>query len=205
MNIKYDELNDELNDELDQELDQELDDELNDELNDELDDEWINNFEKTDKFYQEFYKDELYYINLKFVYINKSNEIEKIKMESFLMNTPNYITREEILNIIKNTSIQNDKRYTLLSILKYNITLDADDIKTFLKDSNDDTPDNENFLKLIQNIDAIKFDKTINMFQDLNDLIFVYYEKISNTKQHNNTKRIYLRKNTKTKRKQYKD
>jgi hypothetical protein len=25
----------------------------------ELNDEWINNFEKTDKFYQEFYKDEL--------------------------------------------------------------------------------------------------------------------------------------------------
>ena len=64
MNINYDELNDE--------LDNELDEELNDE--------WINNFEKTDKFYQEFYKDELYYINLKFVYINKSNEIEKIKM-----------------------------------------------------------------------------------------------------------------------------
>ena len=196
MNINYDELNEELD----------LDEELDEEFDEELDDEWINNFEKTDQFYQEFYKDELYYINLKFVYINKSNEIEKIKMESFLMNTPNYITREEILNIIKNTSIQNDKRYTLLSILKYNITLDADDIKTFLKDSNDDTSDdNDNFLKLIQNIDTIKFDKTINMFQDLNDLIFVYYEKISNTKQHNNTKRIYLKKNTKTKRKQYKD
>lgn len=196
MNINYDELNEELD----------LDEELDEEFDEELDDEWINNFEKTDQFYQEFYKDELYYINLKFVYINKSNEIEKIKMESFLMNTPNYITREEILNIIKNTSIQNDKRYTLLSILKYNITLDADDIKTFLKDSNDDTTDdNDNFLKLIQNIDTIKFDKTINMFQDLNDLIFVYYEKISNTKQHNNTKRIYLKKNTKTKRKQYKD
>ena len=30
-----------------------------------LDDEWINNFEKTDKLYQEFYKDDVYYINLR--------------------------------------------------------------------------------------------------------------------------------------------
>ena len=30
-----------------------------------LDDEWINEFEKTDKLYQDFYKDDLYYINLK--------------------------------------------------------------------------------------------------------------------------------------------
>ena len=67
----------------------------------ELNDEWINNFEKTDKLYEDYYKDDLYYINLKFIYLNRKNEIEKIKQEPFLMTTKNYILREEILGILK--------------------------------------------------------------------------------------------------------
>ena len=38
----------------------------------ELNDEWINNFEKTDKLYEDYYKDDLYYVNLKFIYLNKN-------------------------------------------------------------------------------------------------------------------------------------
>ena len=49
-------------------------------MHNELNDDWINNFEKTDKLYQDFYKDDLYYVNLKFVYLNRENEIEKIKV-----------------------------------------------------------------------------------------------------------------------------
>ena len=176
------------------------------ELNyDKLNDDWINNFEKTDKLYQDFYKDDLYYINLKLFYINRNNEIEKIKLESFLMNNPNHISREEILKILKNSSIDNDKKYSLLSILKYNITLDADDVKTFL------TSDQErNFLTIVKNIDAVPFEKTISMLQDLNDLFLIFYEKSSELKQinpNNLTKKIYLRSNfnKKTIKKRYKD
>ena len=51
-----------------------------------LDDGWINEFKNTDKLYKDFYKDDLYYINLRVIYINRENEIEKLKQESFLMN-----------------------------------------------------------------------------------------------------------------------
>ena len=81
-----------------------------------LDDEWINNFEKTDKLYEDFYKDDLYYINLRILYINRNNEIDKIKHESFLLTTKNYISREEILGILKNNSTDNETNYSLLSI-----------------------------------------------------------------------------------------
>ena len=86
---------------------------------DKLNDEWINNFEKTDKLYQDFYKDDLYYINLQIMYVNRCSEIEKIKQESFLMTTPNFISREEILEILKKNSNDNGRRYRLLTILKY--------------------------------------------------------------------------------------
>jgi hypothetical protein len=121
------------------------------------------------------------------------------------MTTPNFISREEILQILKKNSDANERRYKLLTILKYNITLDADDIKNFLKSNNNDV-----FLTVVKNIDAITFEKTINMLQDLNDLIFIFYEKSDELKKpnpNNITKKVHLNPNTKKKtiKKQYKD
>jgi len=104
----------------------------------------------------------------------------------------------------------------LLSILKYNITLDADDIKNFLL-----TPDlssyNEKFLTVNKHIDSIFFEKTITMFQDLNNVYFIFYEKPKdgiNRDLNSITKKIYLdiisnknpnkKANKKTIKKQYK-
>jgi hypothetical protein len=172
----------------------------------ELNDDWITDFEKTDKLYQDFYRDDLYYINLKLIYVNRANEIEKIKQESFLMSIPNFISREEILQILKNSSQDNEINYSLLSILRYNNTLEVDDIKNFIMYPNEDT----NFLTIIKNIDTISFEKTINMFHDLNDLILIFYEKSQELKKinpNNSTKKIYIRSNTnkKTIKKRYKD
>ena len=85
--------------------------------NNNLDDEWINNFDKIDNLYKDFYKDDIYYIHLRILYINRNNEIDKIKNETFLMTKPNNITREEIIEILKKKSTDDKKRYTLLSIL----------------------------------------------------------------------------------------
>ena len=177
-------------------------------MNDELNDDWINNFEENDKLYKDFYKDNLYYINIDFIYINKDNEIEKIKQDPFLMSVHNSITRDELIGLLKRNSIDNNKRYSLLSILKYNITLDSDDIKNFLL-SPDCSFYNEQFLTVNKHIDTIFFEKTINMFQDLNNLYFIFYEKSQELKRsdfNSITKKIYLGiyANKKTIKKQYK-
>jgi hypothetical protein len=188
------------------ELSNELNDELNDELSNELNDDWIINFEKTDQLYENFYKDNLYYVNLKLIYLNRENEIEKIKQEPFLMTTPNYISREQILGILKKTINEDNKHYTLISILKYNISIEPDDIQYFLMKTID-----PNFLTIVKNIDAITFEKSIHMFHDLNDLMFIFYEKSKSLKKldHNKcTKKIYLnnlRSNKKTIKKRYKE
>ena len=178
-----------------------------------LDEKWINEFEKTDKLYQDFYLDDIYYTSIHFIYINKNNDIEKIKEENFLMSSPNYVNREEIIGLLKRND--EDRKYSILSILKCNITLDPSEITNFLKSTNI-IDYNDKFIKPIKNIDAIKFDQTISMFQDLNDLLFIFYEKdISNSiikKQKNNlncvTKKVYFNNTNykkKTIRKQYKD
>jgi len=165
------------------------------EKNEVLDEEWINEFEKTDKLFQDFYLDDIYYTEIHFIYVNLRNDIEKIKEEHFLLSTPNYISREEIFELLKRNKNINNKKYTLLSILKCNITLNPEEIKNFLKSSNL-TDYLDNFLVPIKNIDSITFQKTINMFQDLNDLLFIFYEKSDEElkKASNNvTKKVYLK------------
>ena len=178
---------------------------MGDEYN-KLDDDWIYEFEKTDKLYEDFYKDNLYYVNLRVIYINRGNEIDKIKHETFLLNNKNKISHEEVIGILKKNSIDNERKYSLLSILRYNIVLEPDEITNYLLNNN-----NPDYLSVIKNIDDITFDKSITMFHDLNDLILIFYEKsneIIKNNSNNNTKKIYLRSlntNKKTLKKRYKD
>lgn len=170
-----------------------------------LDDKWINEFEKIDNLYKDFYKDDLYYVNLRIIYINTNNEVIKLKHDVLMLKNKNKILQEEIIGILKQNSIDNDVKYSLLSMLRYNVLIEPDDIKYFL--TNDKTP---NYLSIIKNIDDIVFEKTITMFQDLNDLIIVFYEKslVDINKKKSNTKRIYLHNssnNKKTLKKLYKD
>ena len=48
---------------------------MNNTMKDKLNDDWIVNFEETDKLYKDFYKDNIDYINVDFIYINDYNEI----------------------------------------------------------------------------------------------------------------------------------
>jgi hypothetical protein len=169
-----------------------------------LDNGWIKDFEKTFKLYEDFYKDDIYFTNIHYIYINKHNIIEKISEDRFLFSTPNLISREEILRILKKNTYYNNKQYTILSILKFVVNLEPEEIKDFLQNYNNYNNDidnnyisnNPNFLQTIKNIDAIQFEKSINMFHDLNDLFFIFYEKtVSNT--NNVTKKIYLKNNLK--------
>ena len=66
------------------------------------------------------------------------------------------------------------------------------------------------FYLLINTLILFFFEKTINMFQDLNNLYFIFYEKNNDMKKrdlNSVTKRIYLGiiTNKKTIKKQYKD
>ena len=78
--------------------------------------------------------------------------------------------------------------------MKYNITINPEDINFFLKDN-----DFNQFLSVEKNIDSIKWQDTITLFQDLNSIIFIYNEKVPSF---NTTKKIRIgKKRRKTKRK----
>ena len=55
---------------------------MNDDFNfQELDTSWIHDFEKEDCLYKDFYLEDLYFINMYYVYLNESDTIEKVKKD----------------------------------------------------------------------------------------------------------------------------
>ena len=158
-----------------------------------LDTHWIEEFEKIDNQYEIFYKEDVSFVSVRYVYIDSSNEIQSIKEETVFLKSPNILSRDELVGILKNHSFLNKIRYTVMSILKYNIYLESKDVQHFLAA---DRP--ISYLSLIKHIDSIPFEKTITMFQDMNEIIILFNEKNTSI---NQTKRILYSSHKKTLRK----
>jgi hypothetical protein len=150
-----------------------------------IDASWIDDFEKDDKYYSRFYKEDVSYIKTQCIYVNNKNEIQCVKQDKYSMKMSNQLTKEELFNILIKNSYNNNKRYTLLSILKYNIDLEPTNVKLFLQKKFD----KNHFLTQHTNIDSISFNKTIRMFKDLNHIFFIFCEKED---RHSKTKRVFF-------------
>jgi len=152
-----------------------------------------------------FYKEDISSIKLMVIYVNKENQILKIKEELLPLSSQNCLRREDLLRIIKDNSMLNNIKYSILSLLVYNITLEPEDLFFFFK-----SKQTKNYLRSIHNIDTIFFEPSITIFHDINQLIIILNEthiKNSNNN-HNVTKKIFINSNrqhhinhTKTKRK----
>ena len=158
----------------------------------ELDNKWIENYETQELDYNDFYKDDVKYIKTYSLYINKSLILENINEENFILENNNVLKKHELISIIN--KYKNDKKENkikLLSILKYNINLDSDNVFEYLKQETE----NNLFLESVKSIDNINFDPSISMFEDLNSLFFIFVE--SNNTEKSQTKRIFLHSNQK--------
>ena len=188
-----------------------------------LDTSWINEFEAIDNEYKSYYSESLEFINMNCIYLNAANEITVVHEEKVIFLNKGILSREEVVGLIKRNSIIDSLKYSLLSILVFNINIEPDNLKTFFKNNkneksdksdksdkqdNQDKPDKPNkpnigsqFLNSIKNIDTITFDKSISMFHDINNLYLVFYKKGPLVKKSGATKRRSLSSFTKTKRK----
>ena len=142
---------------------------------DDLDTNWINEFNNIDNTYKMYYTEDITFIKVYIIYVNLNNEIEKIKEEKVLLSAPSFLSKEELLQLIKNNNVSNQIKYSLLSILKFDINLEPQNLKTFLKNKNPNI--GSRFINSINVIDTIKFDKSISMFHDINQLFITMKEK----------------------------
>jgi hypothetical protein len=109
-------------------------------------------------------KEDLYYIHICYVHVDKYSNIEKIKREKYFMKEVNKFPLDELKRVLKREIYQSQNRtkYYPFSIIKYNIVSNSDD-----------TSQN---LTSIKRIDTIYFEKTDQLYHDLNELIIIYHE-----------------------------
>jgi hypothetical protein len=81
----------------------------------------------------------------------------------------------------------NNKKYRLISMIKWNITIEPDEISDYLRNNK-----SLDYITNIRNLDTITFDDSINLFQNMNSLYLVFHEKWKLLE--NKTKKIYLNK-----------
>jgi len=160
-----------------------------------LDTSWIDDYEDIEKKYEMFYKENIASINTILIYVNSKLEIEKISQRDLDLKTYNVISKEEILELISANSHVGTIKYKLLSLLTYNINLTHNDLKKFLE-SDTEGADKSEFLHSLTTLQDIKLNPSIQLFQDINSLVVVYYEQSAKShsgEKHNTTKKIYIR------------
>lgn len=152
-----------------------------------LDDNWIQEFEEKDKLYNHFYKEDVHSIHLTMLYVNSDRELQQIKQETRLLSVPNRLTYEELCKIIKDHA----HSYSLHSIVKYNFDIEPDHLKLYLSDTWKQTS-SDPYLTVLSHIDTLHFQKTIAMFQDMNELIFLFYKKENKDRTHSHKRHVHL-------------
>tara|TARA_B110000261_G_C12999109_1_gene323461 strand:+ start:97 stop:642 length:546 start_codon:yes stop_codon:yes gene_type:complete len=161
-----------------------MDDELyfsDEDLENISDDEWVDNYINKEKEFNEFYKENIKYIFLFFIYVDSGKNIIKIKKEKIHINN-NLLKKEELLDIIKNNN--HNSKYNIFSLLKYNFDVDIKNIECDYKE--------QSFFTTLKKINDIYWNKTIPKFQELNSL-YLLFKHNSN----NNTKKTHLKTNQK--------
>lgn len=136
----------------------------------------IDEFNASISKYKDFYKENVETIKLKFLFINKENKLEKIKQDDLILKTPNIIYSEDLIKILISNRKCMNKSYNFYALSLYNVDIDPENISVI---------DNQDFLCSINYINKdIHIQPTINILQDLNELLFIFKE--NNTKNNNN-------------------
>jgi hypothetical protein len=115
------------------------------------------------------------FINLTFIYVNKSKEICKINNDLYFFQTNNTLTKSELVRLLQLHKNNNGTEYSVLSILKYNATNDG------------------HVFQEISKLDDIRFLNSEHYISDLNDVIFLFAERTHDIVSAGQTRRIFVR------------
>jgi hypothetical protein len=170
-------------------------------IEEDLDTSWIDDFKKDNEKYSEFYTEEVTNITLFFIYIDHKNNIENLSRELLILDKKNTIIRDQLIQLIKQNHIQNNNnnnnnnkyKYKLTSLLKYNIDIEPEEIYNFINNK-DDSSFNKRFFIQEKYLNDIIYKNTINIFQDLNSLFFIFKEinPLDNHNKNNTTKKTIV-------------
>ena len=137
-------------------------------LNLPLSSDYNSNMEYSKKFKMKRLRD----INIYITYINSEKEIEIIsRRKLYIKNKKNTITRNNLVDVIKNFQCRNNISYKLISIMVYNINVTPDTLSDYIE-----RPEDFVSLFALSRIDSFELQSTISMLKEYNAMYFFFSE-----------------------------
>lgn len=137
---------------------------------------WIEQFEQEEYKYAMFYPEKIKELTVSILYINGRKELEKISVKKIKLEKYNEIQKNDLLALIKQHDKIDDIKYKILSILVYNFTLQNDELKNFLNNS-----EKYDFMTNLKQIDTYELESSIECMSDINNLYILFYQDTPNT------------------------
>ena len=138
-----------------------------------LDENWIQEFEEVDNCYSMFYKENNEIIKVKYIYVDKTRNVQRVKREKVILSIPNVIASSVLLNLVR---LNQTPQYRVEFALKYNVHIEPSEVKHLFNNKIDETK----FITEITDFTKdVHFQKTIPMFQELNEISIYFIQKTS--------------------------
>jgi hypothetical protein len=105
-------------------------------------------------------------------YINSDNEIEIINQKKiYLNNDDNIVTRNQLIEVIKNSQKKHNIKYKLISIMVYNIHVTPESLPSYIENPND-------FISLytLNRIESFELQPTLRLLKKYNGIYFFFFE-----------------------------
>lgn len=162
----------------------------------ELDLTWVDKHKNEEMLYKDFYKEKVASIKLTFIHVDLENTISHIGNDIFFLETHGIINKDYLISLIKTHKTYKNINYKIKSLYKFNIDINAEEINNYILDN--DQVYSSRFFTQEKYLNNIYFKDTINIFQDLNTLFFVFHEYKNKTKTKTKNKKIMKRNTTRS-------
>jgi hypothetical protein len=139
----------------------------------ELDVSWIESYKELEKNFDDFYKEKSENIEMFFLYVNLDDELETVNSSMYILDVNSRISKNSLVNVIKEHREKHGKKYRLINLIKYNVTLDPEDVIHMLSVDNNE---GDAFVTHESYNRDIHFAETVCILQNLNSLYFVFRE-----------------------------
>jgi hypothetical protein len=137
---------------------------------------WIKEQKTLQDIQNNYSREPMEYINVKYIYINQNNYISKITCEKKDLQSSKEISQEQILHMIEKNKIQTpSSKYRIKEVLLFSVTLEPENIQGYSK--NDNFIDvSSPFLKKVSILGQINIPESIFVFHEINSLYFIFQE-----------------------------
>lgn len=161
---------------------------------------WIVDLDDNIEEYKIFKKKQTTTLKSLIMYVNSDNEIVNIIKDKRTIKKPNFVSKDELVDLLMEKKVYNKTNYNSYKITKFNINIELSKLEEFIDNDTDEkeTKSSTKFINNYDNITDIEFESTI--FNNLNYLFVILKERNTEKKESTNTKS----KQSKTKNVRYK-